>query len=938
MDKKYHNCVNCPEKQREQETKAEASWLDQYAPVLRAMPESNGTRFYERLGYRIGIVCDRFFYDSIVEAAEFVYLTPDNWKTAIAEKGIDVLLFVSTWTGLHDEWTGVSNTKSEKGQEAIDLIHLCKEQGIPTIFYSKEDPPDYLTYLDYARQCDYIFTSCAECVPYYQEDCQTDRVRAIPFGINPVLHNPIGVRLQDKRGQKTVLFAGSWMKKFPKRCEDMHILFDGILSSDHRLEIIDRFYGNDYYLYPEKYREYLHPSIEHKDLLKVHKLFHWAVNINTVFNSETMFANRTFELLASGVALLSNYSIGVNNILPSVFLIHTKSEVPRILDGFTEEELYAHQLTGIRTVLAGHTCFERITAFLEPLGLDCRQPKRTILVIAEQETPQLKSCFQRQSYPHKQLVSQHQVTEALLEQYDMVTWFEAGSDYGPYYLEDLINGFKYTDCDYITKDAWYEGTELHEGREHMYVSHMGSPYRTVFWRESFPDGFFLAPPMEQELENGYSIDHHSYCRRPIHRPETSREYLLSVIVPVYNNGLRLYGKFFTSIRRSSLFEDMEILLIDDGSTEKDTLCVEESLRERYSNIRLFRFEDGGSGSASRPRNKGVELASAEYLAFCDPDDEAICDGYAMVYQRAKRERVDLAFGDAYRADRKLFRFRWYEMVRSETKRTRFKNGLKVYSPSLALVPVRLQSMVIRRSFLLDNNLTQVVGAIGEDTLFSWQAAKAAQRICAVDTITHVYYANTAGSVTNQVLPSFFQKLLLLQRYKVDWLVRNDLMETYMDSRHNNYCKAWIFKKLSQASDVELCCRLVEKILRYYDEYYHNTSEEMNRFLDHCRQGRYDDAAEYVAGLYKGEEIHPSRMVEVYRPDSARSRRESSNKLSGLLQCFRDNGAGYTIRRTLFHMGLWEDEEAPKCPENRPKLILRVKRTLRQWKDKGKSHR
>ena len=128
MDKKYHNCVNCPEKQREQETKAEASWLDQYAPVLRAMPESNGTRFYERLGYRIGIVCDRFFYDSIVEAAEFVYLTPDNWKTAIAEKGIDVLLFVSTWTGLHDEWTGVSNTKSEKGQEAIDLSFLYETE------------------------------------------------------------------------------------------------------------------------------------------------------------------------------------------------------------------------------------------------------------------------------------------------------------------------------------------------------------------------------------------------------------------------------------------------------------------------------------------------------------------------------------------------------------------------------------------------------------------------------------------------------------------------------------------------------------------------------------------------------------------------------------------------------------------------------------------
>ncbi len=43
------------------------------------------------------------------------------------------------------------------------------------------------------------------------------------------------------------------------------------------------------------------------------------------------------------------------------------------------------------------------------------------------------------------------------------------------------------------------------------------------------------------------------------------------------------------------------------------------------------------------------------------------------------------------------------------------------------------------------------------------------------------------------------------------------------------------------------------------------------------------------------------------------------KLRGGIQCYRDHGADYTLRRSLYHMGLWEDEEAPKGAGNRPKL-------------------
>lgn len=57
------------------------------------------------------------------------------------------------------------------------------------------------------------------------------------------------------------------------------------------------------------------------------------------------------------------------------------------------------------------------------------------------------------------------------------------------------------------------------------------------------------------------------------------------------------------------------------------------------------------------------------------------------------------------------------------------------------------------------------------------------------------------------------------------------------------------------------------------------------------------------------------------------------KIKGGIQCYRDHGAGYTVRRTLYHMGLWEDEEAPKGPDNRPKLVKHAERIFHTKKGK-----
>ena len=857
--------------------KEQEMWALPYLEKIKEIPDSNGCRYYEKLPFQVGIVCDEFFYDSIRAAADFVYLTPKNWRSEL-KKGLKAVLFVSAWRGLNKEWSGLASLNAKlKGvptatqTAAAELLQYCRQQGIPTVFYSKEDPPNYELFLDLAKASDYVFTSAKECIPYYNQDCGRDDVQAVCFGINPVQHNPIGSHREGK--EDTVIFSGSWMIRYPDRCTELATIFDGVLQSGHGLHIIDRNCpGYRRYRFPEPYFDYTSPALPHDQLQKVHKLFDWAININSVKNSETMFANRSFELQANGILMLSNFSIGVNNLLPNVQMVRDSDEVAPILDCLTPEEQYEKQMAGVRSVMTGHTCFDRIAQLFAPTGLPVAQPVRRILVLADTLNDQVRRSFQLQSYPEKVLMAAGEATAEILAQYDMVTWFDTQAHYGPFYLEDMSNGFKYTACDYITKDAWQEGGTLHTGVEHNYVSQMGSKYRTLFWRAAFEADFLLCLDGVAELPNGYSIDHFQYDAQPAPCQETSGDWSLSVVVPVYNNGRHLYGKCFASLRRSSIFWKMEIILVDDGSTDPYTLLIEEDLREHYPNVRLFRFEDGGSGSASRPRNKGVELATAPYLTFLDPDNEAVCDGYARLLELAYEKNCDLAVGNMYKIPSASHMSNYYKTVFRAVGKAEFDNGFEQALEKTNFFAASIQAMVIRVDLLRDKHLEQVPGAAGQDTLFSWQLFQTAKRIFFLDLPAHIYYAETSGSVTNTVSTKFFQKLLLLQQPKADWLLQAGLMKQFMALRYNYYTNNWIFAKLARAEDSAACAKLVEEILDIFAPYYQNDDERINQFTALCKQGNYAGAAKLAQDAFPLNAVRPMPTLEERANEAAMSKK------------------------------------------------------------------
>lgn len=867
-------------------------WFEQYREEIAAIPDSNGSRYYEKLNLRIGIICDEIFYDSIKAAADFVYLTPENWKDVIYD-GLDALLFVSAWRGIHNEWFGLAALNSliriKERKTAFDILDYCHEKSIPTVFYSKEDPPNYEIFLDFAKRCDYIFTSASECIPFYIKDCGNVNVDAVTFGINPELHNPIGFRKNVK--EKTILFSGSWTKKYPERCAELSVIFDGILTSSYNLHIVNRNYPQYLrtYQFPKRYFPYTSPAIDHQELQKVHKLFDWAVNINSVKTSETMFANRGFELQACGILLLSNYSVGVNSLLPTIYMVHDAKEISHIVNSMTDEEIYEHQIAGIRSVMTGHTCYDRINQLLSPCGLASAQPQRRILVIVEEITDYITERFEHQTYPYKQLMEERAVTEKILLDFDMVTWFSDKAYYGNFYLEDMANGFKYTAADYITKDAWYSEKELNQGIEHDYVNQMRSKYRTLFWRAAYTFDFLMGiEEGSKALDNGYSIDHFSYNAVIPQMEKKKEKYLLSVIVPIYNNGAHLYGKCFSSLCRSSMFQDMEIIFVDDGSTDERTLRIEEDIQERYSNVLIYSFQDGGSGSASRPRNKGVELASAEYITFLDPDNEAVCDGYAKLYDIATKDDFDLVIGNMYRCEidtRVVSNYNSiYKKIGTNIIMGEFSESLFIETNFPA---ISIQAMVIRKRIIIDNCLEEVVGAAGQDTLFAWQLLRCSHSTKAVDLPIHVYYAQTSGSVTNVVKPKYFERLFLLQQPKLDWLKENNLLVPFMSTKYDFYTTHWILNKLSISVDAENCAMVVERILDIYSDYYHGTDDLINTFLSFCKQKDYSSAVECVKKAFPY--IPPMPVVQE-KPKNP----ESQKKPSVMKVEYKQSGSSFTF--------------------------------------------
>lgn len=115
---------------------------------------------------------------------------------------------------------------------------------------------------------------------------------------------------------------------------------------------------------------------------------------------------------------------------------------------------------------------------------------------------------------------------------------------------------------------------------------------------------------------------------------------LSVVVPVYNAASYL-PRCLDAILNSTL-ADLELILVDDGSTDgSQTLCDEYRARDP-ERILVVHQANAGIAAAS---NRGLELARGDYVHFHDDDDYVTPDFYEKLLVRARAEQAEICRGE-----------------------------------------------------------------------------------------------------------------------------------------------------------------------------------------------------------------------------------------------------------------------------------------------------
>jgi spore maturation protein CgeB/2-polyprenyl-3-methyl-5-hydroxy-6-metoxy-1,4-benzoquinol methylase len=326
-----------------------------------------------RCPVRVATILDEFSDSCFRYEAELIPLTKEGWREQIERHRPRFLFVESAWRGNRGNWRGLLNYATQVSDNPLAaLVQYCQNRGIPTVFWNKEDPPNFDAFIEGAAIFDYVFTTDANCIERYRERLAHDRIAALPFAAQPAIHNPIG---KQESEDYEIAFAGTWYgQKHEERGALLPILLDA--AAAHKLHIFDRmsdYTQNDCYRFPDKYTAFLRTALAYPNVLNAYRNFKLFLNVNSVTDSPTMFARRVFEILASSTAVVSTASAGIERMLGDVVaLVHDENEARAEFDRLLSDAAYRQRKAhlGYRKVTREHTYAARFRTIAHAIGLD----------------------------------------------------------------------------------------------------------------------------------------------------------------------------------------------------------------------------------------------------------------------------------------------------------------------------------------------------------------------------------------------------------------------------------------------------------------------------------------------------------------------------------------------------------------------------------------
>ena len=245
---------------------------------------------------------------------------------------------------------------------------------------------------------------------------------------------------------------------------------------------------------------------------------------------------------------------------------------------------------------------------------------------------------------------------------------------------------------------------------------------------------------------------------------------VSVIVPFYNVEGYI-GRCLDSLVKQTL-DNIEIILVNDGSKDRSKIVVDKYLKEYPEKIVYLEKENGGLSDA---RNYAIPYAKGEYIAFLDSDDYVEYTMYKDMYELAKKENSDMVECDFY----------WEYPYKNKTKEDKglIYNGKK---EMIEKVRVVAWNKLIKKDILEKSKIIFPKGYRYEDVEFTYKLVPYLDKVSFLKKPC-VHYIQREGSISNNQNERN-KEIFDVLGHVIDFYKENDLYEEYKDELEYIYIR------------------------------------------------------------------------------------------------------------------------------------------------------
>ena len=221
---------------------------------------------------------------------------------------------------------------------------------------------------------------------------------------------------------------------------------------------------------------------------------------------------------------------------------------------------------------------------------------------------------------------------------------------------------------------------------------------------------------------------------------------VSIIIPIYNVAPYIERCLLSVLNQT--YHNIEIILIDDcGSDNSIGIAIELIKKHKAENKTKIIFHECNKG-LSAARNSGINASTGEYIYFLDSDDELVQNCIELLIKSAIKYKTDFVIGN-------------YEIIGAKLSigmplNNIFTNDKILTSYQKGEWYEMACNKLLKKEFILKNNLYFKENLIHEDLLWSFMIACFANSMSVVNTKTYLYYIRK-DSITGKINREFNKK-------------------------------------------------------------------------------------------------------------------------------------------------------------------------------------